>query len=429
MMIHKPIHCRIGIFLIAVLLTLPLWSQENGDISLYQGITFDKSIHTVKVFRKGWPLSAPYLNLSDDVPLILSFDDLADDTRDFSYRIIHCNANWTPSDLFVQDYLDGFYDNPVTDYDYSVNTTVPYIHYRLSFPNDDLHIKLSGNYIIAVYENDKIVLSQRFVVFENLVSIQPSMVQGNAADFPGGGQEILFDVTTSSFPVTDPARDITAVIIQNENRDGAQIRTSPDAIRGNTFSYGLNSDITFPGGNEFRHFEISDIRFASKNVADIRYSAPYYNVLLEKAAFRRFKPYISEEDLNGRFLIRNNRGTDPGTDADYLNVFFTLDAPFPVEGSEVYVFGGLSGWQISPEFRMKYNLPEHQYELSLLLKQGHYDYLFATVTKDGKPDLTRLEGSYFETGNDYTIILYYRPPGADYDRIIGLRTFNSRNNQ
>ena len=74
---------------------------------------------------------------------------------------------------------------------------------------------------------------------------------------------------------------------------------------------------------------------------------------------------------------------------------------------------------------MKYNTEQHQYEKSLLLKQGHYDYLYVTGDTGNRYDLVQLEGSYFDTGNDYTVIIYYRPPGSNRDRIIGLRTFGT----
>ncbi|NOY37661.1 MAG: DUF5103 domain-containing protein [Chlorobi bacterium] len=406
-----------------------LKAQEVPDSLITQGNIFRQSIHTAMVYRKGWPLSYPYLNLNGEEKLILEFDDLAEDPMNLSYTLIHCDASWNPTNIYSGDYLEGFADNPITNYRFSTNTTIPYIHYRIQFPNEDVNVTLSGNYIISVFEDgarSRVLLSQRFIVYENLVSIRPDVLQGQDKSGTGSGQQIIFDVGTSSFSVNDPHRDIKAVVLQNGDWSNARFRKSPDFAGGNKFSYTLSSGLVFPGDNEFRHFEMTDIRFISKDVADIRYVRPWYNVILKPGEFRRFKPYFYQEDLNGRFYIRNSRGSDPSVDADYVNVFFTLAAPFPVEGTDVYVFGGLSGWHLSGQYKMHYNMEQHQYELSAILKQGHYDYLFATVSPDSTPDLSRLEGSHFETENDYTIILYYAPPGSDYDRIIGLRTFNSK---
>jgi hypothetical protein len=72
--------------------------------------------------------------------LRLSFDDLTDQRYNYNARIIHCNQDWTKSTLFDLDFLGSYNEFPVNNFEFSVDTSVPYIQYWLDLPS----VKLPG---------------------------------------------------------------------------------------------------------------------------------------------------------------------------------------------------------------------------------------------------------------------------------------------
>ena len=119
-----------------------------GDNTIrYEDYVYKKNIKTVELRDESFILSKAILNLGSDEKLKLSFDDLDADIKSYAYTLIHCNANWEPSDLMPNEYIDGFLDNNINDYRYSFNTLQKFTHYNVTFPNSSLRITKSGNYV------------------------------------------------------------------------------------------------------------------------------------------------------------------------------------------------------------------------------------------------------------------------------------------
>ncbi len=398
-----------------------------GDEGVLSDRIFSPSIHTVELYRTGWRLSRPILVLGEENTLSLDFDDLSDTPENYRYTFIHCDALWHPSDLLPSDYLDGFVENNLRDYESSVNTTVPYVHYHLTFPNEDIRFRLTGNYVIKVFRDDPDapVLTARFFITSNEIRIRGEVVE------PGGPdrfrqQQLLLTVDYGNLPLRSPADELYVVVQQNGRWDNILRGPRPSSSGGGRLVFGTPSAIIFPGGNEYRNLDLKSIRYQSPGIARIEYKAPYYNILLKPSELRSMKPYLTQQDLNGRFFIENSRGSDADTDADYVNVFFSLPVNFPFEG-KVHLFGALTGWQCGPAGRMQYDMQQHRYVATLLLKQGMYNYAYAVKKEHTGPcDLTLIEGSHYETENEYLILIYYREAGERYDRLVGTTTVSSR---
>ncbi len=416
-----------GFFTIVVGITFAQ-TGNNQEEKILGNHIFSKNIHTAEIYQQGWRMSYPYLRLGSDSRLCLDFDDLGETYKDYYYTFIHCDAQWHPSDIPVEDYLNGFTENQITNYKHSINTTVPYIHYHLSFPNDDVRFRVTGNYIILVYKDlnkENPVLTARFMVYSNRVTIRGKVIPPIGPD-RARDQQLHFSVRFPGYPLRSPQDELFVVIRQNNRWDNARFGVTASQQRNSELIYENASGITFHGNNEFRDFDIKSIRYQSPNIAKIEYVPPYYNIRLKPSAFHTFDPYFSKKDLNGKYYIENSLGSNPDTDADYLNVFFNLPANFPLDGGDVYVFGALTGWDFGKENRMTYNMDTHQYEETMLLKQGYYNYAYAVKSpKQEQGDLTRIEGSHFETGNDYTILVYYRSSFERYDRLIGVKIINN----
>jgi hypothetical protein len=390
---------------------------------------FKNSIHTVQLHQAGWELSYPVMELGSGDRLALSFDELAEDVGNYYYTFIHCDATWNRSELMETDYLDGFADNQIIDFAYSFNTTVPYLHYELTFPNEDLDFRISGNYILLVYENyDKSqpVLTRRFMVVEKLVNVQAKATRSSRTRYRETGQEIQVTVQHPRYPVYDPYQEMHVVISQNGRWDNAVLFDRPSFVRTGEVVYDFDERNIFMGGNEFRRFDIQSIRFQTEFVQYVDFNHPYYHIALFPAEAKPGRAHFNEPDLNGRYYIKIQEGRTDATEADYVKVYFTLKRAFPFNSGEVYVFGALSDWTCNWKNRMIYNYDAHAYETSMLLKQGYYNYEFA-VKEPGQvlADNTIIEGSHYQTENDYLVYVYHRPSGARYDRLVGYAAINT----
>jgi len=386
----------------------------------------------VQLFKEGWNLSYPIIKLNSIDKLVLNFDLLADQPETYYYTIIHCDKDWNKSDIFPNDYLKGNAENPIEDYTNSFNTTVSYIHYKLSLPNDRVDITISGNYILYVYPADKPeepAITQRFTITEDVTQIivtahRPQMTKDNNTH-----QQVDFTVNYGTQSITDPFRNVYAFILQNGRWDNAKRNLKPDFYGNNELKYNSLSDKNiFQGGNEFRYFDIKSIRYQTEYVKRIDFVIPNYNVYLFPSENREFKPYFYWQDFNGKYYIAFQEGKKPDTESDYVNVYFTLPSDQAIPGGRMYISGGLNQWAFNKNNLMTYNQEKKEYECTMLLKQGWYNYEYVFL-KNGETNGTAslFEGSHYETENDYIVLVYYRNPHDRYDRVIGTAIANTLN--
>lgn len=388
-------------------------------------------VKTVFFEKDGWKLAYPFFQLDSQESIIMHFDLLGGKNGSLWYRIVHCDRAWNKSDIFTSDYLDGYEENQVTDHSPSFNTKVSYTHYSLKIPNEDIKFKLSGNYIIIIYDSDepdKPLLTRRFFVCEGS---EPASVIFRRPMIPGTTdthQQAEISVRTGWLPVTDPYRQVTLTIMQNGRWDKAKNNIRPDFVGNGRVEFNTLSDNTlFAGSNEFRFFDIKTIRQTRQNVRAIEFVDGLYHVLLLPSEDREFRQYFYNEDLNGRYLIAIEEGNDPDRDADYVWVYFTLPQYAELKGGSVYVGGAFNGWSYTRENRMTWNPAKGQYEASILLKQGWYNYDYEFVPSGSViPEGVHFEGSHYETENDYVILTYFRDPTMRYDRLTGAIVANSR---
>jgi hypothetical protein len=420
------------ITLYSFVLPATLVFSQNSDPQVYSNQVFDQRIKTVQLYKEGWNLSYPIIRLDSDEKLVLHFDLLGDNSETYDYTFIHCDKDWKKSDVFPNDYLDGFPENRIEDFKPSFNTTVNYFHYKLVFPNERINLKLSGNYILSVYpigDPDKPILNQRFIITEDKVEIdvtthRPQMTSDNNAS-----QQVDFTVNIAGNDIIDPYSNVYAFILQNGRWNNSKKNLKPDFFGNNELKYNaLSEKNIFTGGNEFRYFDIKSIRYQSEFVKRIDYMAPNYHVYLFPSESREYKPYFYWQDFNGKYYIAVQEGRDPETDADYISVYFTLISKYMLAGGKMYVTGSLTNWSLSDDNQMIFNPEQEQYECTLLLKQGWYNYEYVFL-KDGDSEVTsaRFEGSHYETENDYMILIYYRNPRDRYDRVIGTKITNTLN--
>ena len=422
------------IFFTGLLLISSLTSSlaSDSDSLFYTNHIFTDKIKTVQLFREGWNLSYPVLKLRSSDKLILHFDLIGDNPETYYYTFIHCNKDWKKSDIYPNDYLEGIPDNQIEDYKPSFNTTVAYYHYKLTFPNDRILIKNSGNYILIVYpvgEPDKPVLTRRFMVAEDAVRISATAQRPQMTTNYNTGQQVDFVVNYGGLNINDPYRDISSIILQNGQWTNAKMKLMPDIVSNNELKYSSLSDKNiFPGGNEFRYFDIKSIRFQTEFVRKIDFVGNNYHVFLYPSENREFKPYFYWQDFNGKYYIAIQEGRDMDTEADYVWVYFTLPSKYKVSGGNMFVAGALSDWTFDTKSIMTYDPDKAQYQSSMLLKQGWYNYEYLFLKQGDKTaEPSVFEGNHYDTENDYLILVYYRNPRERYDRVVGSLVVNTAN--
>ncbi len=420
--------------IIVIISSMTLNAQQNKQDSLLRtDHIFSEKIKTVQLYKEGWNLSYPIIKLHSDDKLVLGFDLLANQSQSYYYTFIHCDKDWNKSDIFKNEYLSGFPDNPVDDYQASFNTTVNYFHYSLTFPNDMVSFNLSGNYILVVYPYDtpeKPVITRRFIITEDAVRINIDAHRPMMTNETNTHQQVDFTVDYTGYNITNPYLNIYAFILQNGRWDNDKRNLKPDFYGNGELKYNSLSDKNiFPGGNEFRYFDIKSIRYQSEYVKSIDYAMGRYNVYLYPSENREFKPYFYWKDFNGKYYIAFQEGKRPDIEADYVNVYFTLLSAYMLKDGNVYVAGALNDWENNSNNIMTYNESGKQYECTMLLKQGWYNYEYEFLKKGEKYGTSGIfEGNHYETENDYIVLIYYRNPLERYDRVIGTAIANTLNN-
>ncbi|MBK8340282.1 MAG: DUF5103 domain-containing protein [Flavobacteriales bacterium] len=402
----------------------------SPTIIRYADHVYDPLVRAVQLYKVGFELSAPILELGSTDELELRFDDLRPTTQSLSYTLEHCNADWTPSDLAKGQYIVGGFTDLIAAPRQSYNTFQNFFHYSVTVPNTMMRPTLSGNYILKVFRDgneEDLVLTRRFLVAEQKVAIQARVVASRDVAVRDIAQQVDLTLRHSGITVADPFSDLKVVVLQNMNWSDARTGLKPKFIRNDELIYDHPPEAQFLAGNEFRNFDLKDLRFPTINVTSISTGTDLMEAQLALNPARHIRVYLDQPDINGRFLIRNDYVDGDPLGADYVNVTFSLPLDAPVANAEVYALGGFSDFECHKEMRMQWMPNERRYMLRAPLKQGFYDYVFAVLPNGAdKPDLTTLEGSHFQTENDYVVLVYLRDFAQRCDKLVGVKFLNSR---
>lgn len=393
----------------------------------YKNQTINQNVKTVLCHKKGESLSLAIINLKSDQKLLISFDDLDSERKNYWYTIIHCNSDWTPSDLMQSEYINGLTEEYISDYEFSFNTIQKYIHYQFEFPSENIQPILSGNYIFKIYEEGgNTILYKRFMVIEEKLNIEANVRRATLAKNRDIQHEIDLIIKHPNLLIPDPFNDIKVHIKQNNKEDNAITDLIPQFVRNDELIYDYEDANTFLGNNEFRHFDFKSLRYQSERIKTITFDSTYNHVYLFNDKPRPFNRYSIEPDINGNFIIKSQEGWQSSTEADYAFVHFTLPLD-NINYGELYLLGAFSDWELKEEFKLKYNTERKQYEGDVYLKQGYYNYHYALYdTSEKYIDISFIEGTHYQTRNDYYIYVYYRVAGDRYDQLIGFLKTSSK---
>lgn len=368
----------------------------------------------------------PILRLGE--PLRLEFDALNGSEEDFYYVIEHFNYDWTPSRLVKAEYLKGFDNQRIFDYENSFNTYQIYSHYTLTIPNQQTRgILKTGNYIISIWnDRDQMVFSRKFLVYEEAVNVGVAIKRSRDVKFIEKKQSVDIVIANNRFNFNNPMETVKVLIIQNNNLNTAIKNVAPQYVLGNELTYKYISETTFWAGNEYLFFENKDVRAANVGVQFIDLQEIYYNYLFANG-IRANRPYTYNPDINGNFVITAIDTDNVAIQADYTLNHFKLIHPILTAGQKLYVYGNYNNYALEQENELRYNETSGYYEVALKMKQGFYNYKHVLVNADGTLDEGAVSGDFWQTENNYKVLVYYRDLGARYDRLIGFGEANSVN--
>lgn len=368
----------------------------------------------------------PVLRLGE--PVILEFDALNGDEADYYYKIQHCNFDWTPSILAKTEYLDGFDNQRIRDYENSYNTLQIYSHYKLTIPNQfSRKLKKSGNYLISIFNSyDELVFSRKFMIYEDKANVGITLKRSRDIQFIEQKQRVEIIIDPRSVQLNNPMQTVKTLVVQNNNLSTAISNLKPQFTVGKQLIYRYDTEASFWGGNEYLYFENKDVRAAATGVQSIDLQDIYHNYLYTNLQ-RTNSTYTYNPDINGNYLITNVNNADVSIESDYVWVHFSLRPNRSFDtNSSVYVYGNYNNYTINESNKMTFDTSKSIYTASILLKQGFYNYKYVTLNDDGLNEGS-ISGNFYQTENNYKVLVYYRDLGGRYDKIIGLGEASSIN--
>lgn len=413
---------RVFFFLCATLLALVPYARGQNVIE----VPPPNYIRTVNFSGNSEFSGTPIIQLGQS--LYLEFDDIIGDEADYYYSIEHFNYDWTPSTLVKSEYIEGFDDVRISNYQNSFNTLLLYSHYRLQIPNEDTRALLvSGNYMLSIFNaNRELVFSRKFMVYEPITQVEVEVKRSRDVKFIHSRQVVNFKVDPQEFILKNPEENVQAVILQNKNLKTGIYGIAPQYVLGNELVYKQDQETSFWAGNEYLGYDSKDLRAATISVQRIEVEDLYHHFLYPNRV-RAFDPYTYNPDINGNFVIRTMQGTNPSIEAEYVWTHFALEMYEPLQGGELHLYGNFNNFTLDESTRLTYNPATGLHEVARLFKQGFYNYKYVLLRPDGTLDEGFISGNFENTENEYTVIIYYRPVGGRYDRIIGTGSANSIN--
>ena len=427
------------LILLLLMVSIAGYAQHRTQV-LDSDIRTLRMRYMIEALEPSGTVSRPYLVLpesgvidgsDEENALEISFDEMSHDVHQYSYRVLHCQMDWTESSISSYEYVDGFTTADIVDYEHSMNTQQAYTHYSFAFPNEEMQLKASGNYVVQIYEDgnqDRVVAEVCFRVVEPIVGIEAHLRANTDIELSGRYQQLDVDVQTKALNLRD-AGDVKLVVEQNGRWDNRVVLEKPTFVEPNRLRYVNQKSMIFEGGNEFRHFDIYSSYYAGNHVDRVRYTQGEYHALLEvddvrgtknKYAGREGLPYVTERDANGQWLVNCEKTEYVDTEAEYMWVHFVLPVEQYVMDGHVFVGGEAFGNQMSAQNKMAYDVEQKCYYLYAYLKQGGYDYMYYVMGTNGVTSMP-LEGSHWQTENEYAVWVYYRPFGARYDRLVAVK--------
>jgi len=413
-MINKLVLMKLGLIFVklAIMKTLLFF------LTFLSSFIFAQDIRSIQLFNPQTNDETPVIRFGEK--LILRFDDLSNRSEIYRYTFKHYDRNWQDDGLFNTEFANGKLNDLINDFQYSFNTLQQYTHYSLTFPNEKIQPKISGNFEIIVYKDSasKPLFTKRFYVVEDGANLGLNISRTSDPRNPEINQRVEVQAISNLQDLTSNANSISLNVVQNNNFENGLYNLKPTSTLGNKMLF-QQLNLAFAGNNEFYYFDNKNISVAADMVAAVEtidnQNQTYLHPVWAYPANYQYQP-----DVNGAYYFRRNdlgQERDADREADYSWVYFVLDSEKMEK--EIYVLGVFNNYTPSNENQMFYDPQRKQYIAKIYLKQGFYNYILATKSAGENLNFGEINGSFWQTENLYQAFLYYQPFGRNYDGLIG----------
>ena len=385
----------------------------------------DEAVRTIQLYQGENEQSLPVVGLGGDGALTLEFDLMAEQGRPLSVYFQHADRQWR-RDLSASQVLESFQDDRLLDYQPSRGTEVPYVHYEYRFPNDDIRFRLSGNYILRVTERgrrDSVLFEQPFFVAEGRGGLR---LGAESLNIPGQRAPSL-QPTARFTPPSEIRGDPfghAVCFIRNGRLTQARCKDRPLLARQPELEFQLERERAYAPTTADYELDLSELR-ASTQIASVDRTQSPFRVVLD-ADYARFSEGVGSPASLSQPVVRGALSDqfDPALSAEYVETTFAFvpsgERPY---GSPLVVAGSFSGMDPRQGTRLEWNSTQGQYEGSVLLKQGKYQYFYST----NDPALTnQIQSTQPRITGTYTAFVYYQDPRRNTDRLLQVSGFTPR---
>lgn len=417
-----------GILLIFIFSSLSAFCQLSDFIA-------NPNIHSIKFHPNGDPLSYPIIRLGSSDRLELHFDDMDADVKYYSYTFVLCNADWTIANLSQFDYMNGFSNVRINTYRNSNTALTRYTHYTCEVPGKNTYPTRSGNYILKVFINGdttQLAFSKRFLVVDNRASSSIKILQPFNTQLFKSHQKVQFTVNVQTLKPTNIFQQIKVVILQNYRWNQAIENIRPTLVRQNILEYNTENESLFPAQKEWRWVNLSSLRLQTDRIEKGEYTNTGQTLFIKPDGERNGLRYMYYRDMNGLYQLNDMEGRNPYWQADYATVVFRYlpAAGQPYHDKDLYVYGEFTNYELTDRYKMRFNDVTGMYEGSIFMKQGNYDYMYLIKDrKTGNAEASVTEGNWWETENNYTLLVYYKPLGGRVEELVSVTQVNSLANR
>ncbi len=372
------------------------------------------------IFTKGGnPDSAAIIRLNSRDKLVLAFDELSSTGSQFSAELVHYDPDWRPTNLLPSLYLKRQFSDRFGGGTLSRANNPSYFHYSYTFPNDNLDVNLSGNYMLIIKDasSGRFLFSLPFLVVEAIGSIR-----SRVEEVPGFGDRfrpyhqvfIQYDYPDSLTRL--PEVDLTARIVPNQFWG----RTK----RANVIDQSQRGQIRFHHDRDNLFIANYEVRNLGLNLR----SGNFFEYIPEDNPPRIvLRPDVADLDVPtsvGRTMKFGRPAND--RDARYALVYFTLELPERLEDRDpIYVVGAFNNWQPNSISRMVYDSTRAWYTGRAYVKEGSWQYKYIKVRQNRIDDIS-LDNVFSPTSQDYLSLVYYRDFQLNYHRLVGVSYRRSR---
>ncbi|MEX0681352.1 MAG: type IX secretion system plug protein domain-containing protein [Balneolales bacterium] len=372
------------------------------------------NIKSIQLYRGDRKSTIPAIELGENEFITLRFDELGERGRMFRVRVQHRNADWSPSTLMEGFYLSGHHEDLIMGGQPGNVQGPEYTHYTYRFPNENIQIRISGNYLLEVldYETSQKIFSIPFFVFENDGQLNINIEELYVREPRYFLHHQLFARFKYPSYVLSPLMDLRIFFVQNRFWGRVREVDVEDVAEMGVYRGYLSRPASFIGIYEFQTLDLDRYDRPGMEILEVRPETIPPQVRL----FRDVVNLNSNPSSFRRSSIYGNPRDE--SNARYVDVRFELELPWEnATDLPIYVYGPFNNWTMNDRNRMEYRESTDSYIGRAVIKEGEYDYKYALV-ENGRLDDLALDGSFASSTQEYTTLVYFRDPEWQADRLL-----------